>query len=160
PPFHHSPGGWRSNSSSADPGITLGKACALPRARVGRTQSTHLEAQALLAASRIAVAEADLAAALEDQLLPAQFDRRLSRQGDEGAVGAVVDEHPLLTTAFDGRVAPRRLGVDDNDVVARLAAERDAAAAGVEDPLAALACQVEEAAGLRFVHAAGGDHHG
>src|SRR3954463_6378992 len=88
------------------------------------------------------VAAADPAVLPERQLLALQENFAVAIDGDEGAVGAVVLEHPLVLAALDGAVLARRLLVVDHEVAAFLAPQGDRIALA---PAAELALAVLEA---------------
>src|SRR5438874_8780746 len=62
----------------------------------------------------VCVAEADVPAVAQHQLLAAQSDFRFVVDDHIGAVGAVIDEHELVATALDVRMHARGFAIGEH----------------------------------------------
>src|SRR5262245_61694345 len=94
------------------------------------------------------MAEAQVAAAPEQDLLAVQEELGLAFEGYVRAVGARVDQRELVAAAFDARVLARGAFVLDDDVVVLLASHRDYGGERVHAPLDVAVPELELGRGL------------
>src|SRR5205807_7022166 len=124
------------------------------RARGGRGAADgalRLVAEILdrLAALGARMPERNPAAPAQHQLLAPQHDLEVALSRDEGAVAAVVLQHPLVLPPLDRAVPPRGEAVGDRQAAAGLAPERDRLVLAAAHGLLAEVFQAQQPGGAR-----------